>query len=138
MKRRMFSKRSENDNICTNCMKRYNESENMNWSCRTHQSTWSGEMWWCCGKTKQGALGCKYAKHTDKDLSDVDEDEDENFTLKCNLCKQHGHDNTNCDLDPNMRTKVNVEAETSRLENKQTFKRYTMDAVETTTKFLSE
>ena len=29
---------------------RYLDSENYNWSCRTHTSEFGGEMWWCCGK----------------------------------------------------------------------------------------
>jgi chromosome segregation ATPase len=36
--------------VCSSCQKEYNEKENFNWSCRTHQSEWGGEMWWCCGK----------------------------------------------------------------------------------------
>jgi len=36
---------------CKNCQKDYLENENFNWSCRTHQSDYGGEIWWCCGKT---------------------------------------------------------------------------------------
>jgi len=46
--------------ICKFCGKDFHERENFNWSCRTHQSQWSGEMWWCCGKTSKDALGCKF------------------------------------------------------------------------------
>jgi len=52
---------------CKNCTKEFNEKENFNWSCRTHQSEWGGEMWWCCGKTTKEALGCKFRKHETKD-----------------------------------------------------------------------
>jgi hypothetical protein len=38
------------------------ESENFNWSCRTHQSEFGGEMWWCCGKIGKDAIGCKFSK----------------------------------------------------------------------------
>ena len=53
--------------ICRNCGKEYPASENFNWSCRTHRSDWGGEMWWCCGKTKKEAPGCKFAKHETRD-----------------------------------------------------------------------
>lgn len=36
---------------CKNCSLEYKDSENFNWSCRTHQSEWGGAVWWCCGKT---------------------------------------------------------------------------------------
>lgn len=36
---------------CVNCKIDYRESENFNWSCRTHPSDWGGTVWWCCGKT---------------------------------------------------------------------------------------
>lgn len=38
---------------CKKCTKEYKEKENFNWSCRTHQSDWGGEMWWCCGKREK-------------------------------------------------------------------------------------
>ncbi len=53
--------------ICRNCGREYLTSENFNWSCRTHRSDWGGEMWWCCGKTKKEAPGCKFAKHETRD-----------------------------------------------------------------------
>ena len=49
--------------LCTRCHKEYNEKENYNWSCRTHQSTYGGTMWWCCGRRNKDDPGCKYAKH---------------------------------------------------------------------------
>jgi DNA repair exonuclease SbcCD ATPase subunit len=48
---------------CSLCSKEFLEKENFNWSCRTHKSEWSGEMWWCCGKTSKGAHGCGVSKH---------------------------------------------------------------------------
>ena len=50
--------------ICKNCTKEYNEKDNFNWSCKTHQSEWSsGEidpltkkekgMYWCCGNERK-------------------------------------------------------------------------------------
>ena len=52
---------------CKNCTKEFSEKENFNWSCRTHQSEWGGEMWWCCGKTTKDFPGCKFRKHESKD-----------------------------------------------------------------------
>ena len=40
---------------CKLCGADYLESENFNWSCRTHKSEFSGEIWWCCGKTNKEA-----------------------------------------------------------------------------------
>ena len=59
--------------ICKNCQKEYNERENYNWSCRTHQSEYGGDMWWCCGKKNKEDPGCKYGKHVTQE--DADEDE---------------------------------------------------------------
>ena len=33
-------------------------------------------MWWCCGKTKKDAAGCKYAKHESKDDEEDEKDKD--------------------------------------------------------------
>ena len=53
------------------------ESENFNWSCRTHRSEYSGEIWWCCGKTGKESLGCKFGKHLNRN-DDVDEEDNLN------------------------------------------------------------
>lgn len=53
--------------ICRNCRKDYSEKENFNWSCRTHQSTFGGEIWWCCGRKNKEDPGCKYSRHEPKD-----------------------------------------------------------------------
>ena len=47
--------------LCKNCSKEYNDSENYNWSCKTHQYPYSldEEMWWCCGKKGKESPGCK-------------------------------------------------------------------------------
>ncbi|KAF4701652.1 hypothetical protein FOZ63_013653, partial [Perkinsus olseni] len=66
---------------CKNCNKEYMESANFNWSCRTHQSEFGGELWWCCGKPGKDATGCKFAKHESKDEDEyddlLDDDDDE-------------------------------------------------------------
>ena len=71
LKNRRF-RAEDNQKICKKCGKEYLEKENYYWSCRTHQSDWGGEMWWCCGKTTKDAAGCKFGKHESKD----DEDDD--------------------------------------------------------------
>ena len=53
----------EQSKICKSCLKDFDDSNNFNWSCRTHHSQFSGELWWCCGKTNVDALGCKFARH---------------------------------------------------------------------------
>lgn len=60
--------------LCKNCGKDYVDSENYNWSCRIHQSEFSGEMWWCCGKTTKEAVGCKFKKHEIRNEDQEDED----------------------------------------------------------------
>ena len=99
--------------VCINCQKEYNHNENYNWSCCTHRSEWGGTMWWCCGKTKITAAGCKFQKHISKEAAD---EEDENAAaittkIQCAVCKQHGHRANECDKDPNMRTAHDVESE---------------------------
>ena len=76
LKNRRF-KIDQDQKICKKCGKEYNEKENYNWSCRTHQSDWGGEMWWCCGKTSKDDSGCKFSKHESKedDEDDVDPDD---------------------------------------------------------------
>ena len=70
---------------CRNCGKEFPEKENFNWSCRTHQYDYSGEMWWCCGKRGKDQPGCKWSKHECKE--DDDEEDDENDKEK-NKAKQ--------------------------------------------------
>ena len=81
--------------LCKNCGKEYNEKENFNWSCRTHKYEFSGEMWWCCGKTGESTPGCNFSKHemkNDEDDEEVVEFEDKKTSfLKCNCCKEVGH-----------------------------------------------
>jgi hypothetical protein len=59
--------------ICELCSLEYNEKENFKWSCRSHQSNYSGTIWWCCGKKDKKATGCRIGKHHEK----ADEEEDE-------------------------------------------------------------
>ena len=97
---------------CKKCGKEFNEKENYNWSCRTHQSDFSGEMWWCCGKTGKDSLGCKYGKHEtkdDEDDEDLDNEQDgdakkSNKYVRCACCKEIGHTIDECPRDPNIKT----------------------------------
>merc|ERR1719253_707566 len=100
---------------CRCCGKDYLESENFNWSCRTHQSEFGGEMWWCCGKFGREAPGCKYAKHESKEDEDDDLDADEmqeerdrqkkikNQNITCFGCSEVGHSAKDCPQAPNVR-----------------------------------
>lgn len=111
---------STNTKMCNNCKKDFKDSENYNWSCRVHQSQWSGEMWWCCGKTSQNALGCKFSKHIvvreDDEDAEVRELQDSKLQ-KCMCCKEQGHAIEQCPRDPNVKTRGNYENEVIRLQN---------------------
>ena len=76
-------------NTCKTCKQDYMESENFNWSCRTHSSQWSGAIWWCCGKQHKDAIGCKFAKHLK--LKESDEDQAKrrfiSDNIVCTCCK---------------------------------------------------
>lgn len=69
----------DDDKICKRCKKFYNDFSNFNWSCRTHQSEYSGEIWWCCGKSDKDDIGCITAKHENK--SDEEEETEQLFSL---------------------------------------------------------
>ncbi|PHJ16136.1 ankyrin repeat domain containing protein [Cystoisospora suis] len=94
---------------CKNCGKDYEESENYNWSCRTHHSEYGGEMWWCCGKLGKNAPGCRFSKHESKD-------DDEELDAEEKLEKEAANQ---CPKDPNPRAggaDVNAKEELRRLE----------------------
>jgi len=76
LKRRQFGETEEK--ICKKCQRVYTDSENFNWSCRTHKGEYSDDMWWCCGKTTKDAPGCLVSKHESKD----EEEEDSNPKVK--------------------------------------------------------
>lgn len=107
--------------ICKICNKEYNEKENFNWSCRSHQSDYGGEMWWCCGKVGKDQPGCKFAKHEckeDDDDEDDDNDKEKNKAnqlkyTRCACCKQLGHTIENCPRDPNLKTNLAIDTKTN-------------------------
>mmetsp|Transcript_9022 Transcript_9022/g.1315 ORF Transcript_9022/g.1315 Transcript_9022/m.1315 type:complete len:88 (-) Transcript_9022:306-569(-) len=85
-----------------------------------HSGTYSGEMYWCCGKTEPDAPGCKIRKHESRDDEDEEEeDKDKEFTstgtLICSSCKELGHNANDCPRDPNARTKENMVDEVERM-----------------------
>lgn len=59
-----------NQKICRNCLKEYNDKDNFNWSCRTHQGEFGGVIWWCCGRSNKEDQGCKFGQHEPKDEGD--------------------------------------------------------------------
>lgn len=63
----------EEEKVCKNCQRVYIESENFNWSCRRHQNEYSGEIYWCCGKSHRDAPGCKTSKHESKEDDEEEE-----------------------------------------------------------------
>lgn len=130
-----------NQKYCTNCKKDFNENENYNWSCCVHRSEWGGDMWWCCGKTKQTAQGCKFMKHTSKNDSEKSEDEDNGkpdqfVKVRCPICKELGHKAVECEKDPNLRTAYDVEEEIQRVGKLGPNKKRMTDTVELTSQLL--
>ncbi len=107
--------------MCRNCGKDFNEKENFNWSCRTHYSEFGGEVWWCCLKKGQKALGCKFDKHDGKEQEDEEEEDEEkkklqNKNTRCNCCKELGHFIEDCPRDPNLRTNADPSEEEERIK----------------------
>jgi len=100
-----------NAKTCKNCQQEFKDTENFNWSCRTHQSDWGGAVWWCCGKNNRDQPGCKFNKHVSKEEHDDLDDENGNSNkiyerklIRCSCCKQMSHSIENCKLDPNLKT----------------------------------
>lgn len=76
----------EEEKVCKNCQKVFVEGENFNWSCRRHQTEYSGEIYWCCGKSSRDAVGCKISKHESKEDDEEDnvaKDAGDQVTQKC-------------------------------------------------------
>lgn len=78
---------SENtdEKMCQKCKKLYKESENFNWSCKTHPSQSVNDYWWCCGKKGEYAPGCQAGRHESRE----DENEilkNEDFIKNSSLC----------------------------------------------------
>ena len=112
----------EEERICKNCQRVYEDSENYNWSCRTHQSDFSGEIWWCCGKAGREAVGCRVTRHEsreDEDGDSTDKKEQEAVRLafkRCPSCTGYGHRPQECPKDPNIRSQIDLAEEMTRLD----------------------
>ena len=107
------------EKLCRTCQRLYLESENFNWSCRTHYGEYSGEMWWCCGKAGREALGCRLARHVCKEEEEETAGNAETVMLTsvCSSCKSLGHLHSNCPKDPNIRSQQDLTAELDRLHS---------------------
>lgn len=117
------SKKAQNDELfCGKCLKTYFESENFNWSCRTHQSQISNDHYWCCNKTGKDTSGCIISKHiTKEDL--IDQEVDTNTVKYCSSCKKIGHSSVNCLKDPNIKSNTLKKDELFRLNSIKKIKR---------------
>ena len=79
----------EEEKVCKNCQRVFVESENYNWSCRRHQSEYSGEIYWCCGKSGKETPGCKTSKHESKEeeeeSQEVGKDNSDPSSVRCSV-----------------------------------------------------
>lgn len=122
MRRKQFGE--EEEKVCRHCQKVFIESENFNWSCRRHPNEYSGEIYWCCGKSSRDAIGCKTSKHESKEDEDeekINKEGPEQSALMCAVsaiqsCKKYGHTATDCPRDPNPRSTHDVFDEVSRIK----------------------
>lgn len=92
----------DDEKYCRKCMRTYFEKENFNWSCRTHHGKFTGEVYWCCGKTGKDALGCVVEKHSPKEDMAGEKNDELNVRF-CSGCKTTGHMIHECPKDPNIR-----------------------------------
>ena len=92
-----------NVKYCKGCKKEYSETENFNWSCIVHRGEWGGDIWWCCGKTHKGAIGCKYQKHQSKEEAEELEEAKKEATnsLKMTCCVNNLYNNIHIVLQEN-------------------------------------
>lgn len=82
MKLKYSSIQDKEEKFCKNCQKSFFESENFNWSCRTHSSKLTGDIYWCCGKTGKDSIGCMVSKHLSKGDDDVSDSEKNGVSSK--------------------------------------------------------
>ena len=125
--------------VCRKCGQDYNEANNFNWSCRTHPSEYSGEIYWCCGKRGKLTPGCKFQKHEQPD--DGEEDEIQlvpEEKLRCMCCKTFGHKIEACPRDPNLKTKIDSDTDYERIQKISDFKKLYGDSTVQTTHFLKK
>ena len=98
--------------------KEFFESENFNWSWRTHTTEYS-IMWWCCGKTNKEAPGCTMSKHEsredEEDDATIEEKDSKLKQQRWMWCKERGHTIANWTRDPNFRFGEEVGEEYKRI-----------------------
>jgi hypothetical protein len=109
------------EKICMNCKKAYKEEENFNWSCKTHLSEYSGNAWWCCGKSLKEDEGCSVSRHLSKDEIENDKQIKSSKAI-CSVfsiqsCKEKGHSSFNCPKDPNLKSNEFLMHELMRMES---------------------
>lgn len=125
--------------ICQNCNKEYNDMDNFKWSCRIHQSDYSGEVWWCCGKADENAPGCKTNSHLEKleeEDEDLEEDNKYHMNQRCLCCREYGHIISQCPKDPNLKTMEDPDNENIRIKSIHDNRKIFADTVVTTAQFL--
>lgn len=104
------------EKVCKFCKKVFIEKENFNWSCRNHLSEWGeNHNYWCCGAEDKEAPGCKMSKHVSDEVGEnkfVEKlDKKTKKKTVCRTCKNIGHVSTECPVDPNIRTRVEMRKE---------------------------
>lgn len=113
--------------------------DNFKWSCRIHQSDYSGEVWWCCGKADKNAPGCKTNSHlekNDEELEDLEEDTVYHMNKRCLCCREYGHVASSCPKDPNLKTLENADSENLRIKSIHDNRKIFADTIVTTAQFL--
>ena len=117
-RRKAFGEAEER--ICRHCQRVYVDSENFNWSCRTHQSEFAEGVWWCCGRQGKEASGCRINKHESKEEDEADEVAQKETAAtsmqRCSSCKDYGHQAVQCPKDPNYRSRFDLIEEAVRLD----------------------
>lgn len=88
-------------------------------------------MWWCCGKTRKDAPGCKFSKHQSKDDEEDEKNAETDKTkfknTKCYCCKENGHTAQNCNRDPNIKTNHDILQEMVRIDKFRDYKKLNAD-----------
>jgi hypothetical protein len=66
----------ETQKVCVKCKSFFFEEENYNWSCKSHKSKYTGQVYWCCGKSDLHSVGCTISKHISLEEKEVEDAED--------------------------------------------------------------
>ena len=109
------------EKYCVKCQKSFVDSENFNWSCKSHMSLIHNNIFWCCGKEGKEAPGCIISRHLSK-LDSEPPDATSNIKF-CAGCKDSGHSISNCPRDPNIKTLAESSEDLKRVEKLNLSKR---------------